>query len=58
MEEDPDGYNLPVLTNLGMGYVFEELICKFNEENNEEVGEHFIMPSTCLQSKCHLSLVA
>ena len=38
---DPDGYRLPVLTNLGMGYVFEELIRKFNEENNEEAGEHF-----------------
>ena len=24
-----------------MGYVFEELIRKFNEENNEEAGEHF-----------------
>ena len=32
---------LPGLTNLGMGYVFEELIRKFNEENNEEAGEHF-----------------
>ena len=31
----------PALTNLGMGYVFEELIRKFNEENNEEAGEHF-----------------
>jgi type I restriction enzyme M protein len=29
------------LSNLGMGYVFEELIRKFNEENNEEAGEHF-----------------
>ncbi len=29
------------LTNLGIGYVFEELIRKFNEENNEEAGEHF-----------------
>ncbi|MFC7060814.1 type I restriction-modification system subunit M [Halobacillus seohaensis] len=29
------------LTNLDMGYVFEELIRKFNEENNEEAGEHF-----------------
>jgi len=38
---DPDGYRLPALTNLGMGYVFEELIRKFNEENNEEAGEHF-----------------
>ena len=39
--EDPDGKKLPALTNLGMGYVFEELIRKFNEENNEEAGEHF-----------------
>ncbi len=35
------GENLSPLTNLGMGYVFEELIRKFNEENNEEAGEHF-----------------
>ena len=39
--EDTDGNILPALTNLGMGYVFEELIRKFNEENNEEAGEHF-----------------
>ncbi len=39
--EDPDGNILPALSNLGMGYVFEELIRKFNEENNEEAGEHF-----------------
>lgn len=35
------GEKLPPLTNLGMGYVFEELIRRFNEENNEEAGEHF-----------------
>ncbi len=35
------GVKLPGLSNLGMGYVFEELIRKFNEENNEEAGEHF-----------------
>jgi|SRR5436190_13045147 len=35
------GEVLAPLTNLGMGYVFEELIRKFNEENNEEAGEHF-----------------
>jgi len=29
------------LSNHDMGYVFEELIRKFNEENNEEAGEHF-----------------
>ncbi|MFZ3565104.1 type I restriction-modification system subunit M [Tenacibaculum finnmarkense] len=40
-KEDSDGKKLPVLSNLGMGYVFEELIRKFNEENNEEAGEHF-----------------
>lgn len=40
-KEDSDGRALPALSNLGMGYVFEELIRKFNEENNEEAGEHF-----------------
>jgi type I restriction enzyme M protein len=40
-KEDPDGRKLPPLSNLGMGYVFEELIRKFNEDNNEEAGEHF-----------------
>lgn len=40
-KEDPEGRKLPGLSNLGMGYVFEELIRKFNEENNEEAGEHF-----------------
>lgn len=39
--QDPDGRKLPPLSNLGMGYVFEELIRKFNEDNNEEAGEHF-----------------
>lgn len=29
------------LSNHDMGYVFEELIRKFNEENNEEAWEHF-----------------
>lgn len=40
-KNDPEGRVLPALSNLGMGYVFEELIRKFNEENNEEAGEHF-----------------
>ncbi|WP_158963466.1 type I restriction-modification system subunit M [Myroides fluvii] len=40
-KNDPEGRMLPALSNLGMGYVFEELIRKFNEENNEEAGEHF-----------------
>ena len=32
---------LESLDNHGMGTVFEELIRRFNEENNEEAGEHF-----------------
>lgn len=32
---------LPALDNHSMGTVFEELIRKFNEENNEEAGEHW-----------------
>jgi type I restriction enzyme M protein len=32
---------LPELDNHSMGVIFEELIRKFNEENNEEAGEHF-----------------
>ncbi|MBI4583211.1 MAG: SAM-dependent DNA methyltransferase [Planctomycetes bacterium] len=39
---DQDGQvRLPGLDNHGMGTIFEELIRRFNEENNEEAGEHF-----------------
>ena len=51
--EDPDGIVMPGLSNLGMGYVFEELIRKFNEENNEEAGEHFT-PREVIQLMTHL----
>jgi type I restriction enzyme M protein len=50
---DPEGNRLPVLSNLGMGYVFEELIRKFNEENNEEAGEHFT-PRDVIELMTHL----
>lgn len=40
-QRDPDGLIIPALTNIGMGKVFEELLRRFNEENNEEAGEHF-----------------
>ena len=40
-QRDPDGLIIPALTNIGMGQVFEELLRRFNEENNEEAGEHF-----------------
>ncbi len=36
-----------------MGYVFEELIRKFNEENNEEAGEHFT-PREVIELMTHL----
>lgn len=32
---------IPALDNHTMGVIFEELIRRFNEENNEEAGEHF-----------------
>lgn len=39
---DEDGEEkLPALDNHAMGTIFEELIRRFNEENNEEAGEHF-----------------
>ncbi|EDX77878.1 N-6 DNA Methylase family [Coleofasciculus chthonoplastes PCC 7420] len=49
----PDGRKLPGLSNLGMGYVFEELIRRFNEENNEEAGEHFT-PREVIHLMTHL----
>lgn len=52
--KDKDGKVLHEgLSNLGMGYVFEELIRKFNEENNEEAGEHFT-PREIIKLMTHL----
>jgi len=39
--DDKGELKLPGLDNHAMGVIFEELIRKFNEENNEEAGEHF-----------------
>ncbi len=39
---NPDGsIKHPGLDNHGMGSIFEELVRRFNEENNEEAGEHW-----------------
>ncbi len=39
---NPDGsIKQPGLDNHAMGTVFEELVRRFNEENNEEAGEHW-----------------
>ena len=39
--DDQGGVRIPALDNHTMGVIFEELIRRFNEENNEEAGEHF-----------------
>ena len=52
-KKDSEGKTLPPLTNLGMGYVFEELIRKFNEDNNEEAGEHFT-PREVIELMTHI----
>ena len=41
------------LDNHGMGTIFEELIRRFNEENNEEAGEHFT-PRDVVRLMAHL----
>jgi len=39
---NPDGsVKTPGLDNHAMGTIFEELVRRFNEENNEEAGEHW-----------------
>ncbi len=48
-----DSVRLEGLDNHGMGTVFEELIRRFNEENNEEAGEHFT-PRDVVQLMAHL----
>ena len=53
VKDREDNVILDGLTNLGMGYVFEELIRRFNEENNEEAGEHFT-PREIIQLMTHL----
>lgn len=40
-KKDGKGNEIPGLDNHAMGTVFEELLRRFNEENNEEAGEHF-----------------
>ncbi len=53
VKDKEDKIILEGLSNLGMGYVFEELIRKFNEENNEEAGEHFT-PREIIKLMTHL----
>ena len=39
--DSDDSVRHPGLDNHGMGTIFEELVRRFNEENNEEAGEHW-----------------
>lgn len=40
-DEEKTIIKLPGLDNHGMGTIFEELLRRFNEDNNEEAGEHW-----------------
>jgi type I restriction enzyme M protein len=44
---------LPGLDNHAMGTIFEELVRRFNEENNEEAGEHWT-PRDVVKLMAHL----
>ncbi|CAB3395965.1 Restriction endonuclease subunit S [Kyrpidia spormannii] len=44
---------LPGLDNHAMGTIFEELVRRFNEENNEEAGEHWT-PRDAVRLMAHL----
>lgn len=44
---------LPALDNHAMGTIFEELVRRFNEENNEEAGEHWT-PRDAVKLMSHL----
>ena len=41
VKDDDGNIKMPGLDNHGMGTIFEELVRRFNEENNEEAGEHW-----------------
>lgn len=41
VRDSDDSVRHPGLDNHGIGTVFEELVRRFNEENNEEAGEHW-----------------
>ena len=41
VKDDEGNIVLPGLDNHAMGTIFEELVRRFNEENNEEAGEHW-----------------
>ncbi len=42
------------IPNSDMGTIFEDLVRRFNEQANEEAGDHFTMSSSSCANKCHL----
>lgn len=42
--KDHNGLPLPAVSNHDMGTIFEELLRRFNEENNEEAGRTHLQP--------------
>jgi type I restriction enzyme M protein len=50
---DDGSEHLPGMDNHAMGTVFEELVRKFNEDNNEEAGEHWT-PRDAVRLMAHL----
>ncbi|MDP1675330.1 MAG: class I SAM-dependent DNA methyltransferase [Bacteroidota bacterium] len=46
-------FTLTKVDNIKMGYIFEELVRRFSEQNNEEAGEHYT-PREVIQLMVHL----
>lgn len=55
-DEEKTVVKLPDLDNHAMGTIFEELIRKFNEDNNEEAGEHWT-PRDVVELMADLAMV-
>ena len=55
LNED-DSVRLPGLDNHAMGTIFEDLIRRFNEDNNEEAGEHWT-PRDAVELMARLVLI-
>ena len=47
------GFDFGAISNLEMGYLFEHLVMRFNEQANEEAGDHFT-PREVIRLMTHL----
>lgn len=46
-------FTFEAVSNIKMGYIFEELVRRFSEQNNEDAGEHYT-PREVIQLMVHL----